>query len=284
LKSSELPIMSPTKAQVRNDGTNSDQVQLFLDGNQYTTNGIKRYQRIFGDDFVSTGGRSTTEKLFALLELNENEKLLDVGCGTGCASHLIAETYKAQVYGVDLSSNMIDEAKQTASQMDPKTAQRLTFNIADVTRFDYHENTFDAIFTKDAMLHIPDKLALFTRFHKWLKPGGRLVITDYCVGSIPKVSDKFTTYLENRGYHLGRVQDYETVLRKAGFTNAVAHDQKDHFRQILKTELDKFQAQKDSFIKDFSESDYNDLVRGWTDKLEFTGNNEMTWAIMTATK
>ncbi len=33
----------------------------FLDHKQYTTNGILRYERIFGSGFISTGGKETTE-------------------------------------------------------------------------------------------------------------------------------------------------------------------------------------------------------------------------------
>ena len=35
--------------------------QQFLDQNQYTTNNILRYERIFGETFVSTGGLQTTQ-------------------------------------------------------------------------------------------------------------------------------------------------------------------------------------------------------------------------------
>lgn len=43
------------------ESKSSEQMQKFLDENQYTVNGILRYEKIFGEGFVSTGGIETTE-------------------------------------------------------------------------------------------------------------------------------------------------------------------------------------------------------------------------------
>ena len=40
---------------------NSAEFQKFLDEQQYSRNGILRYEKIFGEDFVSTGGITTTK-------------------------------------------------------------------------------------------------------------------------------------------------------------------------------------------------------------------------------
>lgn len=43
------------------NSTSSEQLQKFLDENQYTVNGILRYEKVFGEGFISTGGLETTE-------------------------------------------------------------------------------------------------------------------------------------------------------------------------------------------------------------------------------
>ena len=51
--------------------------------------------------------------------------------------------------------------------------------VADATKIDYPENHFDVIYSRDTILHIKDKLTLYKNFLKWLKPGGRLMVSDY---------------------------------------------------------------------------------------------------------
>ena len=47
--------------QVVSDKSRSNEFRNFLDNSQYNMNGILRYERIFGDGFVSTGGADTTK-------------------------------------------------------------------------------------------------------------------------------------------------------------------------------------------------------------------------------
>ncbi len=53
--------------------------------------------------------------------------------------------------------------------------------------------------SRDSILHISDKVKLFSLFFKWLKPGGRLLFTDYNCADGP-LSDEFKAYQEQRGY------------------------------------------------------------------------------------
>ena len=74
---------------------------------QYSKNGILRYEQIFGVDYVSVGGETTTEKfcedhLHDVLE-HERNKVLDIGCGIGGSAFYMARNYGVDVYGIDLS-------------------------------------------------------------------------------------------------------------------------------------------------------------------------------------
>ena len=58
-----------------------------------------------------------------------------------------------------------------------------------------NDDNCDVAFFRDTILHIEDKLSLFKLFHKTLKPGGSLFITDYCKGDVPAHSAEFTKYV-----------------------------------------------------------------------------------------
>ncbi len=90
----------------------------FHDGRQYTEDGIRRYEFIFGKTYVSTGGQKTTENFVKSLNLNKDSYVLDVGCGIGGSAFHIARTYGSRVHGVDLSSNMISIAVKYQGEME----------------------------------------------------------------------------------------------------------------------------------------------------------------------
>jgi len=126
-----------------------------------------------------------------------------------------------------------------------------------------------------------DKPALFRRFYKWLKPGGKVLITDYCRS--PKTpSPDFAIYIKKRGYDLHDVQAYGQMLRDAGFEEVIAEDRTDQFMKVLKRELDAVEKEKEEFISDFSKEDYEDIIGGWKSKLLRSSSGEQKWGLFIA--
>ena len=194
---------------------------------------------------MSTGGKETTEQFLDRLELKKNQRVLDIGCGIGGADFLMSQKYDVEVFGLDLSSNMISicwERSQAYANL------KCRFEIGDVMKHDYPNNYFDVIYTRDALLHINNKRDLFGRIKKWLKPGGRLFISDYAHGGLPW-SDEFTCYVEQRGYNLLTIQEYENLIKEYGFVNVRAEDKTQFFIDYSNKELDNFILNKDEFVK-----------------------------------
>ncbi|KAI3518106.1 hypothetical protein L1887_06496 [Cichorium endivia] len=253
--------------------------QRFLDNVQYKSSGILRYERIFGQGFVSTGGIDTTKEFVAMLDLKAGQKVLDVGCGIGGGDFYMAETFDVDVVGIDLSVNMISFALERSIGLKCS----VEFEVADCTKKTYPDNSFDVIYSRDTILHIQDKPALFRTFYKWLKPGGKVLISDYCRKS-GKPSQDFAEYIKQRGYDLHDVETYGKMLKDAGFVDVIAEDRTEQFREVLKRELERVEKEKEEFIQDFSEEDYNDIVGGWKSKLVRTGSDEQKWGLFVAKK
>ncbi|CAL9063710.1 phosphoethanolamine N-methyltransferase-like [Musa acuminata AAA Group] len=253
--------------------------QRFLDNVQYKSNGILRYERVFGDGFVSTGGIETTKEFVAKLELKLGQKVLDVGCGIGGGDFYMAENFDVDVVGIDLSINMVSFALERA--IGRKCA--VEFEVADCTKKTYPENTFDVIYSRDTILHIQDKPTLFRSFFKWLKPGGKLLISDYCK-KLGTPSDDFAAYIKQRGYDLHDVDAYGQMLKNAGFNKVIAEDRTNQFLEVLQRELDAVEMGKEGFIRDFSQEDYDEIVNGWKAKLKRSSVGEQRWGLFIAQK
>jgi len=132
-----------------NSNTNNEISQEFLDNKQYTTNGILRYEYIFGSGYISSGGGKTTEEILSSLKLKEGAKVLDIGCGIGGGCEEFVKYFGAKVHGIDLSSNAIEIAKQRYAK-----CSDLTFEVNDAANVDFPADTYDLIYSRDAILHL----------------------------------------------------------------------------------------------------------------------------------
>eukprot|EP01099_Mayorella_cantabrigiensis_P001882 TRINITY_DN1823_c0_g1_i1.p1 TRINITY_DN1823_c0_g1~~TRINITY_DN1823_c0_g1_i1.p1 ORF type:complete len:293 (-),score=69.23 TRINITY_DN1823_c0_g1_i1:40-831(-) len=250
--------------------------QKFLDTHQYSIRGILRYEKIFGTDFVSTGGLKTTQNFIPRTKPLPGQKVLDIGCGLGGSTFYFAENYDVEVISVDLSRNMLTLAGEKLKKRPQSVQDRIKFLEADVTQYQFPEETFDIIYTRDALIHINDKASLFKQCFKWLKPGGRLFISDYCRGN-EVGSDEFEAYVAERNYYLKTPSVYTSLIQQAGFSNVECTDQTNYFIDILKEELIPFEANREEFVKEFSQDDYKDIVDGWRAKIFRCGQGEHRW-------
>lgn len=250
-------------------------LQEFMDHKQYTRNGVIRYERIFGDGFVSTGGIETTTKFLAELNLKPGMKVLDVGCGIGGGDFLMSEKYGVEVLGIDLSSNMVAIAWERANNR-KNLLNKIQFEIGDIMKQKFPDNYFDLVYSRDTILHIDNKPGLFALFKKWLKPGGRVFITDYCCGKKPW-SPEFESYVQQRGYDLWTVEEYGKMFTDVGFKSVQATNVTDMFVECLNSELKKMDTIKDEFVREFSLDDFNYLIDGWKAKLVRCSQGHQQW-------
>ncbi len=151
---------------------------------QYSRTGILRYEMIFGEHYVSTGGAATTNDLCSRLgaSLRPGVRVLDVGSGIGGAAFHLVKTYGARVTGIDLAEEMVDIGLERTAQLG--MGDSVDFLLGDVLETSFPQ-PFDIVWSRDAFMHIPDKPKLFARLKDLLVPGGKLVITDYAAGSRP---------------------------------------------------------------------------------------------------
>jgi 2-polyprenyl-3-methyl-5-hydroxy-6-metoxy-1,4-benzoquinol methylase len=111
------------------------------------------------------------------LEVPPRARVLDVGCGVGRWSRLLAGR-GAHVTGVDISPTMIAEAKRRAARKGLLHRCRFeTQNLADLDA----GGQYDLVLAVTVLQHILDPLALraaFRRMVEHLAPGGRMVILE----------------------------------------------------------------------------------------------------------
>lgn len=210
-------------------------------------------------------------------------KVLDVGCGIGGSAFFMASHFGAEVYGIDLSSNMISIAGDYRKTRSPAVRHRTQFYIEDATTMEYPEDFYDVVYSRDTILHIDDKLALFKKFYKTLKPGGILLISDYCQGE-GELSQVFKNYVKGRGYVLKTVPEYGKVIERAGFGEVRAEDVTKLLIDTCENELDAFMAIQDEVVEEFSQKDFDEIKAGWEEKIGRAKSGDQRWGLFVAKK
>jgi 2-polyprenyl-3-methyl-5-hydroxy-6-metoxy-1,4-benzoquinol methylase len=145
------------------------------------------------------------------LDIAPGTRVLDVGCGVGRWSRLLASR-GASVTGIDISPTMIAEAQRRAERVG--VAERCRFKTQDLADLDAGDR-FDLVLAVTVLQHILEPRALqasFRRMVEHLAPGGRMVILEaaptataqHCDTSIfraRKRSEYLDLFLES-GLHL----------------------------------------------------------------------------------
>ena len=153
-----------------------------MDGGEYN-------KKFYSDIFDKEAGRyyriqkKKIEKILKLLEEHKEGNILDIGCGDGLITSLIAERTGARAYGVDISRKAVIKAKKRG----------ITAKVMNVDRhrFPFKEKTFDFVFCGDLLEHLYDTEKLLSNIKKVLKPNGYVII------SVPNIASWY-----NRGFLL----------------------------------------------------------------------------------
>ena len=152
---------------------------------------------------------------------------------------------------------------------------------------EYPAEYYDAIHSRDAILHMHDKSTLFKNMYKSLKPGGKLLITDYCRNDDKTVEDKkFEEYVKNYNYDLITIAKYKSFLTEAGFSNVDGIDNSRMFSDILKEELETLSCKdvEDKIKEIIGSKEYQAWYDLWKDKIHRVEKGEHVWGLFTAEK
>lgn len=106
---------------------------------------------------------------FELFMPQQDQKILDVGCGTGNFSIKLAEK-GAIVTGIDVSDEMLNIARTKTGGLP------ITYKNMDLYQLEFEDNTFDAVFSMAAFEFVKDPARALSELFRVLKPGGKLMV------------------------------------------------------------------------------------------------------------
>lgn len=181
-------------------------------------------EEIWGEGYLSPGGPEEVARVLAGLDLS-GKTVLDIGCGTGAITlSLVTDHGAARAVGIDVESHVCQEARARAAA----AGHDATVEIVHVEPgpFPFEDESFDLVFSKDSIIHIPDKEALARETFRVLKPGGVFAASDWLTNHDGEMSPALQRYvdLEGLGFAMASPARYARALTEAGFTGVETRD------------------------------------------------------------
>ncbi|MER9229228.1 methyltransferase domain-containing protein [Mesorhizobium sp. M0664] len=144
---------------------------------QYPANLTDALEFIWGEGILSPGGPEEVAQMLEGIDLC-GRRVLDIGSGLGGIDVLLAAKHgAAAVIGIDVEPQLIDLARDLAAKKG--LTGRVTFQLVTTGKLPFADASFDLVFSKDAMVHIADKLAVYSEVLRVLKPGSWFIAADW---------------------------------------------------------------------------------------------------------
>ncbi len=163
-------------------------------------------------------------ELIAMLKLNGTERVLDIGCGVGNITAMLAEKLpRGYATGIDSSREMVAQAQ---NNYPVSTFLNLSFRVMDASSLIF-DNEFDAVFSNATLHWVKDHKPVLKGITRALRPGGKVILqmggkgnatgilaTIDTLMSRPQWSQYFKNFAFPYGFY--GIEEYRKWLKQAG--------------------------------------------------------------------
>jgi len=173
-------------------------------------------------DIYSSAGR----RVLLQAGLKPGMHIADFGCGVGAVTRMLAEMVgpSGRVLGVDANAAQLEQARHLCNSGD---VSNVSFLTADACATGLPRESFDLVYCRFLLLHLPDPAACLREMRGVLKPGGLLVVEDGDLATAashpPTAFDAFawlfTGLGSTRGLNYSVANNLYHLVKSVGFSD-----------------------------------------------------------------
>ena len=195
------------------------------------------FEQVWGDGFLSPGGPLEVARTIGDVALR-GRSVLDIGCGSGGATiALVRDHGAASVLGIDVEHLVCERARDRVERAG--LADRIEIRMVEPGPLPLPDGSFDVVFSKDSIVHIPDKESLATDVFRVLRPGGWFAASDWLISHDGTPSPEMAAYIaaEDLDFGMASPARYQAALAAAGFVDIELVNRHEWYRDIARDEL-----------------------------------------------
>lgn len=131
-----------------------------------------------GDDHgIFDASRETVKRMAATLtNLSPDSKVIDIGAGYGGSARFLAKEYGCSTVALNISE--VENERDRQKNLDQRLDHLIDVVDGSFERLPYEDETFDVVWSQDAILHSGNRKRVLDEISRVLKPRGELVFTD----------------------------------------------------------------------------------------------------------
>lgn len=212
-----------------------------MSDNHYPPRLIAMLEAIWGEGFLSPGGPEEVERVIGSHDLT-GKSVLDIGCGAGGIDIALVRNHGAGfVTGLDVEDPVLAHARALIAR--DGLERRIGLVKVAPGLFPFPPATFDVVFSKDSIIHIPDKAALMAEVFRVLKPGGWFLASDWLIGT-DQISPMMAEYIASEGLDFGMATParYLDAMAAAGFVDGTTSSRNAWYRVRAREELERLKG------------------------------------------
>lgn len=202
------------------------------------------------------GGVEVVDALAARARIKREHHVLDVCSGMGGPARWLAHRIGCRVTGLDFTQSRVDAARRLTLRVGLDSL--VDFVQGDATNMPLPDETYDAVVSQEAWLHIPDKAALIGQCARVVKPNGVLAFTDVVlrVSLTPAEESRMTNEMQAPG--VAPVTNYLELLARNGFSVESNEDLSAFWTDVLVKRLEMYRGLRDTTIAKFGEARFQE--------------------------
>lgn len=126
---------------------------------------------------IAEASRRTVKRMAELLgPLDASHRVLDLGAGYGGSMRYLAREFGCHCVALNLSE--VENARDREKNVQQGLDDLIEVVDGDFTNLAFDDESFDVVWSQDAILHSGDRARVCSEAARVLKPGGRLIFTD----------------------------------------------------------------------------------------------------------
>lgn len=195
----------------------------------------------FGEGFLSPGGQEEVAKIVEGIDFVDKE-VRDIGVGLAQPACLLVEEHgAAHVTGIDVEIPVLKRASDTVEAMG--LTDRVFLKRVEPGPLPFTDESFDIVFSKDSIIHIPDTEALFREIYRVPKPGGWVAMSDWYCGNEP-FSEEMSAWVEQVGldFAMKPIKDIKEQFVAGGFVDVDTLDRNAWYAEVCRDSLHRIRG------------------------------------------